>query len=148
MAINYSTREAVESDYEFLFELKKITEKQAIANVFGWDETIQLQIHQQEWEQAKPLIIMVDGEDVGSVLIEQRSDEIYFGRFFILPSYQGQGLGSAVMQNVIEMSQKQQLPISLLYLQGNRVGALYRRHGFEVTSETEQFVYMQRPVSC
>lgn len=50
------------------------------------------------------------------------------------------------MQNVIEMSQQRQLPISLLYLQGNRVGALYRRHGFEVTSETEQFVYMQRPL--
>lgn len=94
MTINYSTREAVESDYEFLFELKKITEKQAIANVFGWDEAIQWQIHKQEWEQAKPLIIKVDGEDVGSVLIEQRSDEIYFGRFFILPSYQGRGLAA------------------------------------------------------
>ncbi|OLQ88468.1 GNAT family N-acetyltransferase [Vibrio panuliri] len=147
MAISYLTRAAIESDYEFLFELKKTTEKQAIANVFGWDESIQWQIHKQEWEQAKPLIIQIDGEDVGSVLIEQRDSEIYLGRFFILPHIQGRGLGSTIIQDVIKMSQKAQLPISLLYLQGNRVGQLYRRHGFVVTSETDQFVYMQRPVA-
>nr|WP_114764385.1 GNAT family N-acetyltransferase [Vibrio rhodolitus] len=146
MTITFCIREALESDFEFLFELKKAAEKGPIEQVFGWDENVQWQMHQEEWDEAKPSIITHNGQAIGSYLVQQNSDDIYFGRFFILPQYQGQGIGSAIMREIITLSQRMRLPIRLLYLQGNRVGELYCRHGFEVTSETEQFVYMQRPL--
>ncbi|EJE8540648.1 N-acetyltransferase, partial [Vibrio vulnificus] len=34
----YKEREATVDDYEFLFELKKLAEFDAIKSVFGWDE--------------------------------------------------------------------------------------------------------------
>ncbi|TOF67966.1 GNAT family N-acetyltransferase, partial [Vibrio parahaemolyticus] len=37
------------------------------------------------------------------------------------------------------------LPIQLCYLQGNRVGQLYKKFGFEVTRQDEQFVHMLKP---
>ncbi|MBA5762968.1 GNAT family N-acetyltransferase [Vibrio sp. 404] len=145
----FTTRPAVEADYEFLFELKKAAEKGPIEQVFGWNEAIQKQIHQQEWDEGRPTILLVENQPIGSYLIQVRSKDLHFARFFILPEFQGNGIGSAILQQVITQSESLALPVTLSYLQGNRVGELYQRHGFIITSETKQFVYMQRNVaSC
>ena len=140
----FSTRPAKTDDYEFLFELKKAAEYEPIKSVFGWDEAIQREIHQQEWDEIRPTMIEIDGERVGSYLVQHNEDHLYFGRFFLLPKAQGQGIGSQILQGVIEQSQQQGLPIRLIYLQGNRVGELYQRMGFVITSQDHQFVWMDR----
>lgn len=143
----YKTRKAENSDYEFLFELKKAAEYQPIKEVFGWDENIQREIHRKEWQEDKPTIIEIDGVAVGSYLVQFHPEHLYFGRFFLLPHYQGKGIGSQVLGAVIELASQNSLPIKLCYLQGNRVGQLYSRLGFEVTGEDPQFVHMLKPHS-
>jgi len=140
----YSTREAEQGDFDFLFELKKAAEYEPIKAVFGWDEEIQQSIHQQEWQEDKPVIIEIDGKRVGSYLVQVHNDHLYFGRFFLLPQCQGQGIGSTVLKEVIALASQHNLPIKLCYLQGNRVGRLYERYGFEVTVQGSQFVHMRK----
>ncbi|HAS8493030.1 TPA: N-acetyltransferase, partial [Vibrio vulnificus] len=106
---------------------------------------VQREIHHNEWGEEKPTIIEVDGVAVGSYLVQCHSEHLYFGRFFLLPEYQGKGIGSQVLKAVIELAEQKSLPIKLCYLQGNRVGRLYRRFGFEVTGQDEQFVHMLKP---
>ncbi|MGF1909566.1 GNAT family N-acetyltransferase [Vibrio kasasachensis] len=144
MSLLFTTRSAVQDDYEFLFELKKAALKCPVERIFGWDEAIQRQIHQQEWIEDRPIIIVVENKPIGSYLIQKRSEELYFARFFILPEYQGMGLGNTILRSVIAQSEAVGLPITLCYLQGNWVGKLYKRFGFTITSETQEFVYMQR----
>lgn len=141
------TRVATQDDYDFLFELKKAAEYDAIKAVFGWDETVQKSIHQQEWREDTPTIIEIENHRAGSFLLQYHQDHLYFGRFFLLPHYHGQGIGSQILDTVVAISTAKQLPIRLCYLQGNRVGGLYRRYGFEVTSQDSQFIHMQRPVT-
>ncbi len=141
----YETRKAENSDYEFLFELKKSAEFEPIKAVFGWDENVQRDIHRDEWNEGKPTIIEVDGFAVGSYLVQFHSEYLYFGRFFLLPQYQGKGIGSQVLKDVIEIASQKSLTIKLCYLQGNRVGQLYKRFGFEVSGQDEQFVHMIKP---
>jgi len=141
----YETRKAENSDYEFLFELKKSAEFEPIKAVFGWDENVQREIHRSEWNEEQPTIIEVDGLAVGSYLVQYHTEYLYFGRFFLLPQYQGKGIGSQVLKDVIEIAAQKSLPIKLCYLQGNRVGQLYKRLGFEVTGQDEQFVHMLKP---
>ncbi|MCG9648944.1 GNAT family N-acetyltransferase [Vibrio brasiliensis] len=143
----YKTRKAENSDYEFLFELKKAAEYEPIKAVFGWDETVQREIHHKEFLEQKPTIIEVDGVAVGSYLVQLHPEHLYFGRFFLLPHYQGKGIGSQVLRAVIDVASQNSLPIKLCYLQGNRVGQLYSRLGFEVTGEDPQFVHMLKPHS-
>ncbi|MEX0334850.1 GNAT family N-acetyltransferase [Vibrio tubiashii] len=140
----YSTRPAQLSDYEFLFELKKTAEFEPIKAVFGWDESVQRDIHQAEWSQAKPTIIEVDGQSVGSYLVQKHDTYWYFGRFFLLPEAQGNGIGTKILRLILDQADKANMPVQLCYLQGNRVGQLYQRLGFTVTSEDAQFVYMRR----
>ena len=141
----YEIREANNSDFEFLFKLKKLAEFEPINAVFGWDESIQREIHYNEWEEEKPTIIEVNGVRVGSYLIQYHPDCLYFGRFFLLPVYQSKGIGSKVLQTVIELAEQKSLPIKLCYLQGNRVEQLYRRFGFKVSGQDEHFVHMLKP---
>ena len=140
----YKTRKSENSDYEFLFGLKKSAEFEPIKAVFGWDENVQREIHRNEWNEEKPTIIEVNGIAVGSYLVQFHADHLYFCRFFLLPQYQGRGIGSQVLKGVIEIATQKLLPIKLCYLQGNRVGQLYKRLGFEVIGQDEQFVHMHK----
>lgn len=142
MSATFTTRPAVSDDYEFLFDLKKVAELGPITAIFGWDEELQKEMHQQEWLEAKPTIIEVDGERVGSYLVEEQDDQFYFGRFFLLPRCQGQGIGSAILDRICTHAGQQDRPIGLCYLQGNRVGELYARFGFQITTQDHQFVHM------
>ncbi|ELA9866664.1 TPA: GNAT family N-acetyltransferase [Vibrio parahaemolyticus] len=141
----FEVREAIDEEYEFLFELKKAAEYEPVKAIFGWDENVQKEIHRNEWNEAKPTIIEIDGDPAGSYLVQNHPDHLYFGRFFLLPHYQGKGIGSQVLKTVIQLANEKSLPIQLCYLQGNRVGQLYKRFGFEVTRQDEQFVHMLKP---
>lgn len=145
--MSITTRPANELDFLLLFELKKAAGYDAVKAVFGWDEKLQMNIHQQEWQQARPLIILDNGEVVGSYLFQDNVDHFYFGRFFLLPKAQGKGIGSTILRSVIAQAELKQKPITLTHLQGNRVHALYQRFGFTTTAQDEQFVYMQRAAS-
>ena len=142
-AASFAIRPAYDEDYEFLFDLKKRTEFEPIKHVFGWDETVQRRIHAEEWLEERPLIIESKGKAIGSYLIQNQGNKLYFCRFFILPSHQGLGIGSQILKMAIRQAQQQQLPLTLSYLQSNRVGALYQRMGFVQTGEDKEFVYMQ-----
>ncbi|EIZ1178898.1 GNAT family N-acetyltransferase [Vibrio parahaemolyticus] len=141
----FEVREAIDEDYEFLFELKKAAEYEPVKAVFGWEENVQQEIHRNEWNEAKPTIIEIEGVPVGRYLVQAHPEHLYFGRFFLLPACQGKGIGSQVLKTVIQLANEKSLPIQLCYLQGNRVGQLYERFGFEVASQDEQFVHMLKP---
>ncbi|QFI37987.1 GNAT family N-acetyltransferase [Moritella marina ATCC 15381] len=142
--MNIAYRLATEQDYDFAFKLKKAAEYEPIKAIFGWDEAVQQQMHAQEWADGKPMLICIDGFAVGSYKIEMESNHIHFCRFFLLPEYQGKGIGSQVLKQLISFAKEKQLPCKLSHLQGNRVGELYARFGFVIDSCDEQFVYMSR----
>ncbi len=144
-SILFVTRQAEVEDYDFLLNLKKAAEYEPIKAIFGWDESVQREIHHCEWEESKPTVIEINGFRVGSYLVQLKSDHLYFGRFSLLPEYQANGIGSQVLKSVIELSEQKSLPIKLCYLQGNRVGQLYKRLGFEVIEQDKQFVHMLKP---
>ncbi|WP_339387277.1 GNAT family N-acetyltransferase [Vibrio caribbeanicus] len=140
----YRLRLARERDFDFCFELKKAAEFEPIQNVFGWDEDTQKSLHTREWLTAKPTIIEIKERPVGSFLIEKKATHWYFGRFFLLPELQGQGVGSQILQEVTNKADKVAMPIHLSYLQTNRVGNLYLRFGFLAVASDEQFMHMVR----
>ncbi|WP_336510292.1 GNAT family N-acetyltransferase [Photobacterium arenosum] len=147
---------AADHHERFVFKLKKAAEREAVTQIFGWDETLQYQLHLSEWQDCKPLVILMDGTPIGSVLLEMITPEChsnteqdsrdlpqsYFSRFFLLPQWQGRGIGSAVLRAVIAWSDKAHRPCCLTYLQGNPVSGLYRRFGFDKITEDSQFVTM------
>lgn len=146
--------EADEQHEAFAFALKKAAEREAVTRIFGWDEPLQYQLHLREWQACKPSLILFEGKAIGSVLLEsveviaEESEAVerslHFSRFFLMPEWQGRGIGSAVLAGVMTLADAEGLPCQLQYLVGNPVAALYCRFGFEEASRDSQFVTMIR----
>ena len=64
----------------------------------------------------------------------------------LLPcSYQGRGLGSAVLRTVLKRTDAQGMTVGLNVLQGSAARRLYEHHGFVVEAQDPIDVFMVRP---
>ena len=132
----YTLRSATNDDYEFLYQLHRATMKAYIEVIWGWEESWQREYFQAKWDPTKRNIIQIEEDDAGVLVIENREGEYYLGLIEILPEYQGQGVGTAVIQDFIAAAQKQNLPATLHVLKSNHPARkLYQRLGFTIVAE-------------
>ena len=81
-------------------------------------------------------IIQLNGKDIGfynGLNLEDGSYEI--GNICIIPEFQGKGIGTQVLKDIMELHKEQDLHIQ--YFKQNPVGKLYKRLGFESNGETK-----------
>jgi GNAT superfamily N-acetyltransferase len=133
-----------EEALRYSFEAKRLALGPYIAEHWGWDEALQMQMHLTRFREKPFFKIMRDGSEVGTLSIMRLSDHIRFGEFYLFPSYQGKGLGTRLLRHCLSLADQQGVPVRLEYLKWNPVGTLYRRHGFAVIGETEIHWLMQR----
>jgi len=89
--------------------------------------------------------IDLDGQRVGFYVLQQSPDGASLDHLYILPSSQGSGIGSQVMQDLISLVNG---PIKVGALKGSDSNRFYLRHGFEKVDETEWDMYYVRPYPC
>jgi ribosomal protein S18 acetylase RimI-like enzyme len=61
----------------------------------------------------------------------------------ILPEFQGRGIGSSLLQEIIEDANNRGMPVRLQVLKANRALKLYERLGFVKNGETETHFQME-----
>lgn len=88
-------------------------------------------------------IIEVGGIRLGAIGVSDAPDHVFLQELQILPEFQNQGIGTAILRAELERATALGLPIRLRVLQQNRARSLYERHGFTVTGETETHYLMQ-----
>jgi GNAT superfamily N-acetyltransferase len=76
--------------------------------------------------------------------VEEGPAEIFLGSLLILPGYQGRGLGTAVIRDVIGRAERLGLPVALQVLKVNPAIRLYQRLGFATVGETATHFLMRR----
>jgi len=87
-------------------------------------------------------VIVYNGKDVGRLRVVRSADEIYIGGIQILPNFQGKGIGTIILQRLIDEAKMTSKNIKLEVQKVNiRAFKLYTKLGFVITSETnEQFI--------
>lgn len=140
-------RPAVEADCQFAFEAKRHALGPHIMVRWAWDEAWQLALHRRRWLERPWSIIEAAGVPIGTLSLAEKSDHIQFGEFYLLPAFQGQGVGGRLLGEVTAHADGARLPIHLEYLKWNPVGSLYRRHGFERVGENDIHYFMVRRTS-
>ena len=77
--------------------------------------------------------------------MSRQPDCVKLHQMFILPEYQGRGIGAALMMLIIKDAAAPKLPIRLQVLKINRRAlAFYQRLGFKPTGETDTHILMER----
>jgi len=135
---------ASESDRKFLFMLHCITMHDVIEATWGWDEAWQRTDFDRRFAVQDVSIIQAINHDVGGLWLEWKSNSLYIHEIQILPDYQGKGLGTAVIRDVIGQTASRMLPVELSVVPANPCAQhLYERLGFVVTSMESPFIQMR-----
>ena len=144
MPLEYRLRPASASDTSFLFTLLHITSEDAIVETWGQNEAWQRRNFDARVEQHVVSIIEVGGCAAGSLWLDKRTDVIHIADVQLLPEWQGNGIGTAVLRGLIAQAATLRIPVGLVVLETN-TGArrLYERLGFKVTSREAPFIHMQ-----
>lgn len=91
-------------------------------------------------------VIELDGTPVGRLVLWRTNDEIRGADIALLTAYRSKGIGSHILRQMIEESNRKNKPIRIHVLKMNRAKELYERFGFELTGEHGFHFQMERPV--
>jgi len=139
-------RPATPADAQFLRQLHHRAYRGVVLQQFGsWDEAAQDGWFEKGLTEANFEVVEENGERVGAVASKEASDRLFLVELQVLPECQGRGLGSALLKQQLERARLLQKPLALRVLFANRARALYERHGFVVTGQTETHYLMERP---
>jgi len=96
------------------------------------------------WRPDDTRIITLNGEeDIGWVEFRPTGDELFLKPLYISPAHQRRGIGSQVMQRVMEEQRGTAQSMALFVLKNNPAFRFYERHGFEVVRETHTTLVMR-----
>lgn len=127
----YALRPAVNTDEDFLWSLKVATLKPYIEKLYGWDEDHARSVMCKMMHKAD--IILVDGEPAGVLKVVVENDFVELSEIGLVPEHQGQGLGTRIIQDVLDFADQQSLDVELQVFSINPASRLYERLGFKET---------------
>lgn len=132
-------------DSEFAYRTKKAAFRKYVEKVWGWDEEEQRQLHERRFASQDFRMIQLGGIQVGIMAVVLCPDCLKLNQLFLLPEYQGKGIGTECMMRIIEEAHGLDLPVRLRVLKVNgRALAFYQRLGFTSIGETDTHVLMER----
>lgn len=144
-----SRRPATPADSDFLWWLHGQTLRSYVAQTWGWDEAWQWQYFQEHFSPERLEIIEVDGAPAGCLSVERHEDHIFLSLIEIAPQYQGQGLGTKLIEELLVDADRRAVPVRLRVLRANGPARrLYQRLGFVLVRETDERLYMERRPSA
>src|SRR5262245_28219872 len=139
-----SKRQATEADYEFARVVHHRAYREVIERQYGpVEETAQDKFFANAWVEATHEIVLCDTVRCGYCCVEDRGHDIFIRELVIDPDYQGRGIGTTILQGVLNDSKTRKVPVRLRTQTLNRAAALYRRLGFRESRRTDTHVEME-----
>ena len=145
--IDYSlinTNPADESNRRFAYEVLEITMNHYVNELPDWDENERRKYHEEIWQSKRPKIIMYNNKPIGTIYIAENRNHTEIAQFYILPEYQNKGIGSHILEGILDNSDKAGSTVELEVLKVNPAVSLYKRYGFQVVSSNEYIYQMER----
>jgi ribosomal protein S18 acetylase RimI-like enzyme len=98
----------------------------------------------ERWDAAQVRIITLDGRDIGWLQTMTRAGALFLGQLFVAPAFQRRGIGTEVMNCLIDEATRAGQAMTLGVVKTNPALRLYRRLGFQVTHDDDRKFYMRR----
>lgn len=142
-AVNY--RPLTEDDFRFTEALYFSTRDEELA-LSGWQETQKIAFltqqhsaqhhhYQVHYPNAEWLIVERNGAAIGRLYIDAWTHELRIVDISLMPEVRGQGIGEAILRDVIEWAAGMGKGVSIHVEKHNPARSLYLRLGFAVTED-------------
>lgn len=140
----YNLRYSTNNDYEFLYLLNKITMKKYVEKIWGWEDDAQQKIFRDKFSTKKHKIIIQNNIDIGNISVSIDNEEMFIEIIEIMPEYQNKGIGSKIINQIINYSKSKELcKVIFQVLIINPAKRLYDKLGFLTINETETHYVME-----
>ena len=140
----YTTRPAVNQDLKFCLNLHHKAFKVYVSAIWGWDEEKQNTMFNDGFTVDAIKIITIAQKDIGYYQLEEDDKHVIVCDLIIDQNYQGIGIGSSILKEIIEASIVKNQVIKLgVFKMNQRAMKLYRRLGFKVVEESETHYMMK-----
>ena len=137
-------RPATEADSEFAYQVLKTALGSYIAMALGSDGQQQRELHQRRLRPSGSWIIVYDDKEVGLLAVDRESNHIRVRQLFLLPDFQGCGIGARLLKDILTESKHKGCPVKLRVLKVNhRAKVFFERLGFTVIGDTETHYQME-----
>lgn len=137
-------RPATPDDCEFACTTTRDTMREYTLATWGkWSEEDVRQRSSENIANGTMCIIELDGKPIGIQVVEREPDCIRLAQIFILPAYQGRGIGSKLIGQLLAEARSAGVPLRLRVLRVNPAFNLYLRMGFKVVEETPERYFME-----
>ena len=142
--MDIAKRPAQYVDTDFARSAHHVAYRDVIVRQYGvWEEETQDEFFDNDWNPSEFEIILCDAVPCGYMRVEDRGNDIHVRELVILPSFQGKGIGSQILSDIIKRAKICQVPIRLRTQRANRAVELYLRLGFREVGRTETHILME-----
>jgi ribosomal protein S18 acetylase RimI-like enzyme len=115
-----------------------------VADIWGWDQGWQRSDFNKHFEPENITVVLAGNELVGYCQVEDQGQELFVRMLLLLPEYQERGIGTRLINAVIESAKAQSKNVSLQVFKVNkRARRFYERRGFRVTGTTARYATMK-----
>jgi len=140
--IQIEYRPATAEDFDWLLALRKQTmDPHLTASGSDPVESSHVEAAKKDYEWAR--IVMLHGQNVGMVKLIRTPPEWHLRHIQISPNHQRQGLGTAVMRQLLMEAEDASATVVLNVLRVNSAMHLYERLGFMEIDCTERSIRMR-----
>ena len=103
----------------------------------------QSQFYLENYVGAEFQVILLNDQPIGRLYIHRRDNEIRIMDIALLPEFRGQGIGSTLLQDILEQGKNLNLPVTIHVEQFNPALRLYQRLGFQPKEEKGVYLLME-----
>lgn len=89
-------------------------------------------------------LVLVAGEPAGRIYVDRTTASIHVIDIALTPEYRGHGIGTRLLQRLLDEGARSQRPVTLNAVRGSRALTLYRRLGFTVCGGDDVYVAFER----
>lgn len=137
MKITIST--AIEDDLAILDNIYTHNMRDYVEQNYSWD----CNLFKSKFVPDDYIVILQQREIIGFLKIVIENNSLYLGEIQIKNIHQNKGIGTRILQSIIDRGKSKYQRIWLRVLKGNPAIKLYQRLNFEVFTETETHYKMQ-----
>ena len=147
MSMNFSLSPASAADWTLAWPIQRAAFQALVDRSWGGWDAEHIQACADAWNPLQTRRIEVDGEMIGWVRAEHLPDHDWLDLIVVAPQYQGQGIGSKVLQRLMAEAEARSVPLWLSVYRSNIARRLYARLGFAALERDEIRVFMVYPAT-
>jgi ribosomal protein S18 acetylase RimI-like enzyme len=104
----------------------------------------QYRYYREHFTDAQFSIVECDGIPIGRLYVHSTAEALSIMDIALLPQYRSAGIGTTLIQNIVDLADRERKPIRLHVERFNPAIRLYDRFGFRLVEDTGIYLLMER----